>query len=135
MRSRVLVGTLLLGGVLAFGTFARAGAAAIPSRQWTVVNFDRPTLIAGAVAMGPVLIVHDEAKMARGEPCTVIYKFDKAKGLQKAIVSFACKPVQRSAVDKFTSTCVWTSIHDVYKLTEYQFPGDSEGHGVPDSSR
>jgi hypothetical protein len=50
--------------------------------------------------IGVHLIVHDEDKMMRGEPCTALYRVGTKK-----------RPV------------------DV--LEEYQFAGDSEGHGVP----
>jgi hypothetical protein len=133
MRSRMLVGTLFLVGVLAAGTVATSGDGRAPSRQSAIVYLTEPTLIGSVIVEGPVLFTHDDAKMARGEPCTTVYLFEPTKGPAEAIASFHCIPTPRHMVHKFTMTtqpnaalgfgCV---------LTEFQFAGDSEGHGVPD---
>jgi hypothetical protein len=130
MRSKVLVGTLFLVGVLVTGSVASGDGA--PSRQSAIVYLTEPTLIGSIIVQGPVLFTHDEAKMARGEPCTTVY-LSETRGPAEEIASFHCIPTLRKAVRKFTVTtrpnealgfgCV---------LTEFQFAGDSEGHGVPD---
>jgi hypothetical protein len=135
MRSRFLVGALLLIGVLAVGTLAASDVGATPSRQWIVANFVRPTIVAGAIVLGPVLIVHDEELMAKGEPCTTVYRWDTSRGRQEQIVSFMCKPMQRDVVNKFTVTCSRPPLSGPNVLTEYQFPGDPEAHGVPSYHR
>ena len=82
--------------------------------------------------MGPYLVVHDEAKMARGEPCTSIYPLERLKGVgEGAAVSFHCIPRTRQVVEKFTITTDWDDAHGMNTMTEYQFAGDAEGHGVP----
>jgi hypothetical protein len=131
MRSRVLVGLLVIIGLLAVGTIAASDVGATPSRQWIVATFTRPTIIAGAIVSGPVVIVHDEGKMTSGEPCTTVYRFDTKNGRQEQIVSFMCKPVERRAVDKFTVTCNRAVLSGPDVLVEYQFSGDKEAHGVP----
>ena len=132
MRSKILVGTLLLVGVLVPGTVATSRNT--PTRQSAVFYLTQPTLIGSTIVEGPVVFTHDEAKMARGEPCTTIYLLEPGKGPAEEVVSFHCIPTPRKVAHKFTVTtrpnealgygCV---------LTEYQFAGDSEGHGVPDS--
>jgi hypothetical protein len=131
MRSRVVVGTLLFIAALSVGMFASVGMGAYPAQQRLVANFARPTQIAGAIVMGPVLFVHDEAKMETGEACTRVYRYVPGKGAQEEIVAFICKPTERPIVDTFTATCRRALLNGPDLLTEYQFPGDSEAHGVP----
>lgn len=131
MRSRFLVGASLLVGILVIGTLSAANLGAAPSKEWVIASFARPTVIAGAIVQGSVLIVHDDERMANGEPCTTVYRFDRVRGRQEKIVSFMCKPTQREAVDKFTATCRFAVISGPDVLTEYQFAGDKEGHRVP----
>ena len=70
--------------------------------------------------------------MARGDACTSFYRFDEVKGPQEEVVSFHCLPANRMVVDKLTltQTELITSL-GIHGLTEYQFAGDCEGHGVP----
>src|SRR4029079_5904288 len=84
-----------LFGVLAVGTIATSGDAVAPPRQWAVTNFVDPVLVSDQILMGPYLIVHDDAKMAHGQPCTSFYRFDPAKGPQEEVLSFHCTPATR----------------------------------------
>jgi hypothetical protein len=132
MRSRIIVGSLLLLGVFTAGTIATSGDGVSPPRQWGIVNFTDPVLVTDQILMGPYLIVHDEAKMARGEPCTSFYRFDPAKGPQEATVSFHCTPANRKIADKLTLTQADPSpAIGIARLTEYQFAGDCEAHAIP----
>jgi len=132
MRSRILVGALLLVGVLAVGTIATNGDAGMRARQSAMVYLTEPTLIGSILVEGPVLFTHDSAKMTRGEPCTTVYLLESAKRPAEEIASFHCIPTHRRVARKFTIT---TRPNDVLGfgcvLTEFQFAGDSEGHGVP----
>jgi hypothetical protein len=70
--------------------------------------------------------------MARGEACTRVYLFEPGKGPAEEITSFHCIPTPRKVVHKFTvTTRPNESLGFGCVLTEYQFAGDSEGHGVP----
>ena len=53
--------------------------------------------------------------------------------LGEVIVAFMCVPKDRQVATRFEATLsrVWTTGAD--RLTEYQFAGDHEGHGVPHS--
>src|SRR5437762_7370421 len=99
MRTRIIVGVTLLVAVLGVGTFAGRAAEVGGHRQWTVVNFPDAVQVKDQILMGPVLIVHDDEKMSRGEACTTFYRFDPSKGPQEKLISFHCLPVQRSTVD------------------------------------
>lgn len=125
MRSRMIIGTALVAAVLAMAT---ASASAVATRKSAAFTFDRPTLIAGTVVKGQVIIVHDAEKMAKGEPCTTVYRSDRGRN-GKALVEFMCQPVARAAVPQFRTICRLSADQD--QLMEYQFKGETEAHGVP----
>lgn len=126
MRRTILVGASLVVAALAVSTFAA------PSRRFALVNFTRPTYIAGAAVLGTVVFKHDDARMALGEPCTTVYFYDaKKKDLGKMIVEFMCVPQERRPIEKFEATCVKANLSGPDMLVEYQFAGEHEGHGVP----
>ncbi len=129
MQSRILVGALALVASLVAGA-AVTGSAADPVLKWAAVNLTETTSIAGAFVSGPVLFVHDDAKMARGEPCTGVYRFQPGKGMGEEIVSFHCKPRWGSAPGQFTAATS-RDPNGPRVLREYQFAGDTEAHGVP----
>lgn len=129
MRSRTIVGSLMLVGIVMFA-FASSRTAATPALKWAAVNLKDTTLIAGKFVSGPVVFVHDDAKMERGGPCTSVHRYDAAKGVGEEIVAFHCKPRWTNAPGKFTAAT--TSRPDGPPvMTEYQFAGDTEAHGIP----
>jgi hypothetical protein len=125
MQSRILAGALLLVGAFSVSTLATGSA----TRQWSIVNFPDPVQVADQRVMGPVVIVHDDVKMAEGEPCTTFYRFDPKRGPQEALVSFHCTPVQRGVVAKTTFTVV-PGADGCKRLVEYQIAGEGEAHGI-----
>ena len=132
MRSRILAGAFMLVVVQGAGAVATSGGRVAPARQWAVVYLGEPTLVGSTIVQGPVLFTHDDTKMARGEPCTTVHLFEPSKGPVEEIAAFHCIPTPRSIVGKFT---IRTRPNDELGfgcvLTEYQFAGDNEGHGVP----
>jgi hypothetical protein len=104
--------------------------AAEANLKWAIVNLTEPTMIAGKIVSGPVVFVHDDAKMARGEPCTSVHRFLTDKGVGEELVAFHCKPRWSNAPAKFTAATNRDAIGP-RTLTEYQFAGDVEAHGVP----
>jgi hypothetical protein len=135
MRSRSLFGLLLLAVMLAPAVLASTGDRA-PARRWAVTYLAEPTMIGSTIVQGPVLFVHDDAKMARGEPCTSIRLFDPERGPIDEVASFHCVPTPRKVVTTFTVRTV-PNVDLGYGclLTEYQFAGEAEGHAVPTSRR
>ena len=132
MRSRIVVGVFLLIALVGAGTLGARGNSYVGSdKQWTIVNFPDPVSVNGEFMMGSVLIVHDSAKMARGEPCTTFYRFDPARGPKEALVSFHCNPRQSYGVDTTTLTMVSIIPGACKKLVEFQIAGDAEAHGIP----
>jgi hypothetical protein len=103
-----------------------------PVRQSAIAYLKEPTLIGATIVQGPVLFVHDNTKMARGEPCTSVQLFDPARGPIDEIAAFHCIPMPRDVVLTFTiRTRPNAELGYGCVLTEYQFAGESEGHGVP----
>src|SRR5438045_3484215 len=102
MRSRILVGTSFLAGLLAVATVATYGDGGSPTHQSAIVYLTEPTLIGSTIVEGPVLFTHDSAKMARGEPCTTIYLFEPGNRPVEEIASFHCIPRLRKVAHKFT---------------------------------
>jgi hypothetical protein len=131
MWSSRFVAVSVLLCVLGVGAVATSGGTA-PVRQWAVVYLQEPTLVGSTIVQGPVLFTHDDAKMARGEPCTTVQLFEPGQGPRESIASFHCIPRSRPVVSKFTIR-TRPNLEDGIGcvLTEYQFAGDSEGHGVP----
>ena len=129
MRSRIIVGALVFGASLTFG-MAATRTSADPALKWAAVNLKQTTMIAGAFVSGPVVFVHDDAKMAAGGPCTSVHRFEPGKGVGEEIVAFHCKPRWTKAPGQFTSA-ITTRPDAPPIMTEYQFAGDEEAHGVP----
>jgi hypothetical protein len=78
--------------------------------------------------------VHDEDKMMRGEPCTAFHRIGARSQPLEEVVSFHCIPRERKPGPSFTATVISKpgfGIDTFETLTEFQFAGDSEGHGVP----
>ena len=132
MRARIFVGVVLVMAALGSITLASGDAGRHPARQWAVVYIAEPTLIGSTIVQGPVLFTHDEAKMARGEPCTSVRLFDPGSGPMDAIASFHCIPRPGTMTNRFALT-TQPNVRDGYGcvLTAFQFAGDDEVHGVP----
>jgi hypothetical protein len=130
MRTRIIVGVVLVMALFCVGTFASRAGERAGQRQWTIVNFIDPVQIQDRVVMGPVLIVHDDEKMAHGEACTSFYRFDTAQGPQEEVASFHCQPEARPVVQQTTFTYTRGEL-GCQKLVAYQIAGDAEAHRVP----
>jgi hypothetical protein len=127
---KLVVVSLLLCGL--GGTMVGATRGRSTAHRWAVVYLQEPTLIGSTIVQGPVIFTHDEGKMARGEPCTTVQLFEPSQGPAEPIAAFHCTPTRRSPVNVFTiRTRPNTQDGIGCVLTEYQFAGDSEGHGVP----
>jgi hypothetical protein len=120
-----------------FGLFALGGSSwplsssiAAPSRESAVVEFTRTVKLHGALLRGVYTIVHDEEKMARGEPCTYVYR-DRKMDERKLVVSFHCIHVERERATAFGATIPQHGPYEVPEITEIQFAGSTAGHKVP----
>ena len=115
---------------LTFGRVSGTGSAATTSpTQRAVTQFDNPVVLQGVVLKGTYLFVHDDAAMKRGEACSRIYKGD-TEVANKLVASFHCIHVERTRAAKFTVRTAETT-PGMMELREFQFAGDTAGHGVP----
>jgi hypothetical protein len=130
MKTRIIVGVVVLIGVLGVGTYASRAGDVAGRHQWTIVNFPDPVLVKDQIVMGPVLIVHDEEKMSRGEACTTFYRFEPGKGPREALLSFHCQPKVKAVVAQTTLDIVDMPV-GCKRLVAYQIGGDTEAHGIP----
>jgi hypothetical protein len=128
MRTRVIAATMVCVGVLGL----TAVSAVDGHRRSALLHFTRPTIIAGTMVSGFVVIAHDDTKMARGEACTTVSHYDrKTHGPGKVIVDFMCQPRAAAVVTKTQVTCRRGAITWPDRLLEYQLPGETEAHRVP----
>ena len=130
MRPQPVLAVLVLVGALAPAAFATTGDGTA-RRQSAIVNFERPTWVASAMLMGTYVIVHDDGRMARGEPCTVLYRVGRRTHPLDEAVSFHCIPHEGRVFRDFTTTVERNPTRCSDTLLEDQFAGDSEVHGVP----
>ena len=132
MRSRILKSMLLIAASASMTVITSGDAISAARRQSAVVWLKEPTLIVSTIVEGPVIFTHDDDKMARGEPCTNVYLWEPGKGRGEEVASFHCIPTARKAASRFTlRTQPNVDLGFGCTLTEYQFAGDTEGHGVP----
>jgi len=101
--------------------------AVAPARQATIVWFNQPVRIGNSILQGRYVIEHDNDRMADGGPCSYIYKWEDQT---VPVVAFHCVHLDRPGVDK-TTVVLATGADGFKRLLEFQFPGDSGGHGTP----
>ena len=130
MRRKLMFVGLLSVAALAMATLA--GASAATARRQALVHFINPTQVAGSWVLGHVVIEHDDEKMARGEACTTLYRYDRKAplGQGKPLVAFHCNPSARPAASS-PQVRSQSSPTGLSRLIEYQLTGEVEAHGVP----
>lgn len=131
MKARVIVLMLLVVGAMSVGVVASRGQGAAGPTSWTLVNFVDPVRVLDHVVMGPVMIVHDDQKMAQGEACTTFYRFDLARGPREELISFHCTPLQRTVASTTQLTVSERDESGCKRLLAYQIAGESEAHAIP----
>jgi hypothetical protein len=128
MKTLLLFGALICAVVLT--TAPSAGTKTFAGhKQKATMTFTKPVVLQGVVLKGEYLFVHDDAAMTRGEACTRVYK-GNVEDPGKLVVAFHCVPLERPKADYFIARTNRVA-PDVEELTEYQFKGDTEAHGVP----
>jgi hypothetical protein len=130
MVSRAVVASVLLVGTLVPANLVMSRVRT-PGQQSAIVSFEHPTRVGSQILIGNYVIVHDEEKMTRGQPCTTLYRVGTRIDLIDEVVSFRCIPHERKIAPSFVTTVSSNPELGIDTLTEYQFAGDSEGHGVP----
>lgn len=134
---RLLLFTLILGAIgVIGGALASFAAAAPPERDLEVATIPDKTKLLKATLQGKYIFVHDDSKMAKGEPCLYIYEYSEDQAgkpevkPEKLVVSFHCEPIQREKATQIVLTYGMLN-SDLFELREIQFPGSTKGHRVP----
>jgi hypothetical protein len=58
-------------------------------RRTATISFEHFTWVTRAPLVGTYVSEHDEGRMARGEPCTIVYR---PKARNEVVVAFRCLP-------------------------------------------
>ena len=129
---RIILTTFALFGLLVLGgSLWPSGSNAAPRRESALVEFPQTVKLGSVLLRGTYLIVHDEERMARGEPCTYIYR-GKEMDESKLVASFHCIHVERDRATAFKATFApHSSPYETLELREIQFAGSKDGHKVP----
>lgn len=107
---------------------AGLGLAGKPVVQTLAVNFQQPVRVGRTVLLGRYVFEHDDARMARGEPCTYIFA---AADRREPVVTFHCTHLDRDATDTATVVLSPADVNGIRHLSEFQFGGDAAAHGMP----
>lgn len=136
MKRLFLIPLILVAMGAISGALASIAIAAPPQRELEVANIPDKTKLLKATLQGKYIFVHDDSKMAQGEPCLYVYEYSEDQSGQpvvnpeKLVVSFHCQRVQRQKATEIVLTYGMLS-PDLFELREIQFPGRTEGHRVP----
>ena len=132
MSTRTFVGVAVAGLLLvtpSAGSADQGRSSERPGVEHIVVTFKNPVLVGNRILLGKYVIEHDNWRMARGLPCTHIYAYDDQR---LPVVAFHCTHLKRPRSNAPTVTL--RSMHEpngLKRLTEFQFNGETAGHGVP----
>jgi hypothetical protein len=119
----------LVGGAVLISTPAAGSKTLVGKKQKATIQFNHDVVLQGVTLKGEYLFLHDDSAMTRGEACTRVYKGD-AEIPSKLILAFHCVPLERAKSDYFIVRTNQVA-PGVTEVTEYQFKGDTEAHGVP----
>lgn len=128
MKTFVLFLALVSGAVL-ISTPVAGSKTLVGKKQKGTVQFNHAVILQGVTLKGEYLFVHDNTAMTRGEACTRVYK-GTAEIPSKLIVAFHCVPLERTKSAYF-SVSTKQIAPGVEVVSEYQFKGDTEAHGIP----
>jgi hypothetical protein len=121
-------------------TCARLTFAQTPKKDVAVVDLTDKTKVLKEVLQGKYIFVHDEERMAKGEPCFYIYKYAAdATGKpaikdENLVLSFHCQHLERSKSPQIVLTYVMVPGQpDLFEIKEVQFAGSTAVHRLPNA--
>jgi hypothetical protein len=80
---------------------------------------------------GQYIFLHDNAKMAAGEPCLQVYTMKSGKR-DRLVIALHCEPVERKQAERFTVLLTpRNSAYTVREVREIQFAGFAKAHRIP----
>jgi hypothetical protein len=117
-------------GALAFSSgplFMGSRTQAATSERATV-EFTQPVKLLNVFLRGAYTIIHDDSKMAQGEPCFSIYSNEEP---DKLVIAFHCQQIARERVERFTVRTSRSTWFDLPEVHEIQFAGSTTAHRIP----
>lgn len=122
----------ILAGAFAVAIAVAVSAGNAPKKESAVVEFSNTVKLANVLLRGQYLIVHDEARMAKGEACTYVYR-GTAEKVNKLVTSFHCTHMDRAKTDRLKISFANYSgkPYETPEILEIQFAGSADGHRVP----
>jgi hypothetical protein len=125
MKRLFIASSMLAALVITIGAFAAHTKAETKDNERATVEFTQTVKLLDVVLRGEYLIVHDDARMAKGDACTYIY--DRAG---KLVVSFHCTPAERPKSDRFRVVTRRLDPSGLSEIVEIQFAGTTKAHIV-----
>ena len=131
----VAVAVVILGVVC-----GRLALAQTPKKEMAVVDLPDKTKMMKEILQGKYIFVHDEERMAKGEPCFYIYKYSQdAAGKpevkdENLVLSFHCQHLERAKAPQIVMTYVMVAGQsDLFEIKEVQFANSTAVHRLPNS--
>jgi type II secretory pathway pseudopilin PulG len=127
MKRLVLAVAIL--GALAFvgGPLLTGSKVQAATKERAVVEFTQTVKLLNVFLRGQYVVLHDDSKMAQGEPCLSVYRKEDPDNL---IIAFHCKQVARDKTDQFTIRTSRRAWFDLPEVLEIQFAGATSAHQV-----
>jgi hypothetical protein len=127
----ILAVPLLLASLTFIGAPAASGMTENTQREEAVVEFTETVRLQGVLLRGQYLILHDDAKMAAGEPCLYVYTM-KAGKRDRLVIALHCEPVERKQAKQFAVRLTpRNSAYTTREVREIQFAGFAKAHRIP----
>jgi hypothetical protein len=127
----ILAIPLLLASLAFINAPAAGGAPENTRREEAVVEFTETVRLQGVLLRGQYLFLHDNAKMAAGEPCLQVYTMKSGKR-DRLVIALHCEPVERKQAERFTVLLTpRNSAYTVREVREIQFAGFAKAHRIP----
>ena len=125
---RIMLAVAILGA-LAFnsGPVLTGSGVQAATTERAVVEFTQTVKLLDVFLRGEYVVIHDDSKMAQGEPCLSVYRNGDPDNL---IIAFHCKPVARDKADQFTIRTSRRAWFDLPEVLEIQFAGATTAHQV-----
>ena len=126
---RLILAIAILGAfVLASESLPRATTVQAATNERAVVEFNDTVRLLNVFLRGKYLVVHDDSKMAEGEPCLSIFD---GRNQERLVVAFHCRPVERAKADQFRVVASRRTWFEVPEVLEIQFAGSTKAHQIP----
>lgn len=132
--------TLAAVAVIAGAACLSAVQAQTPKKEMAVVDLSDKTKVMKEILQGKYIFLHDEERMAKGEPCFYVYKYSEDAGgkplvkNENLVLSFHCQHLERAKAPQIVMTYVMVAGQaDLFEIKEVQFAGSTAVHRLPNS--